>query len=131
MRVATAGLAASESTIPVSISTASAASISRSTVHHQFAYRVRSTRETMEALRQDLQSKARLPTHARARRNRAFACPTLPGHGLRRVNARSYPAYRLVERHHLGNAERDFGGEPHADDRRQRVLGDLDQASGR
>ncbi len=47
MRVATAGLAASDSTMPVIISTAIAASISRSTVHHQFANRVRSTREIM------------------------------------------------------------------------------------
>src|SRR6185436_13850245 len=47
MRLATAGLAASESTIPVIISTAIAASISRSTVHHQLANRVRSTREIM------------------------------------------------------------------------------------
>ena len=47
MRVATAGLAASESTMPVIISTAMAASIIRSTVHHQLANRVRSTREIM------------------------------------------------------------------------------------
>src|SRR5258708_777118 len=86
MRVATAGLAASESTIPVSISTASAASISRSTVHYQFAYRVRSTRETMEALRSGPAEQACLPTHAPAQRNRAFAGPTLPGHGLRMIN---------------------------------------------
>ena len=51
MRVATAGLAASESTMPVIISTAIAASISRSTVHHQLANRVLSTREIMDRLR--------------------------------------------------------------------------------
>src|SRR5690348_2213739 len=51
MRVATAGLAASESTMPVIISTAIAASIRRSTVHHQLANRVRSTREIMKPLR--------------------------------------------------------------------------------
>ena len=49
MRVATAGLAASESTMPVIISTAIAASIIRSTVHHHSANRVRSTREIMES----------------------------------------------------------------------------------
>ena len=49
MRVATAGLAASESTMPVIISTAIAASSIRSTVHHHSANRVRSTREIMES----------------------------------------------------------------------------------
>src|SRR3954453_21803048 len=50
MRVATAGLAARESTMPVMISTAIAASISRSTVHHQLANRVRSTREIIDRI---------------------------------------------------------------------------------
>ena len=50
MRVATGGLAASDSTMPASISTAIAASISRSTVHHQLAKRVRSAREIIDEL---------------------------------------------------------------------------------
>src|SRR4051794_36927299 len=67
MRVATAGLAASESTMPVMISTAMAASISRSTVHHQLANRVRSTREIMRG-------------SGREKR------PTVASHGLRMIN---------------------------------------------
>src|SRR5262245_17133951 len=69
MRVATAGLAASESTMPVMISTAIAASISRSTVHHQLANRVRSTREIMKWLRS-----GKVPR------------PTVASHGLRMIN---------------------------------------------
>src|SRR5215211_2794362 len=86
MRVATAGLAASESTMPVIISTAIAASISRSTVHHQLANRVRSTREIMQRSRSGGQGAA-CPPGARGHGARcAFARPTLSGHGLRMIN---------------------------------------------
>ena len=83
MRVATAGLAASESTMPVIISTAIAASIIRSTVHHHSANRVRSTREIMGQLRRRAGKAERARRRTRGHgRERAVARPTVPGRGL-------------------------------------------------
>ena len=99
MRVATGGLAASESTMPASISTAIAASISRSTVHHQLAKRVRSAREIMTVPVGRAAERAR---HGSGHGARAFARPTVSGHGLRMIKTMRGAADPIRRRRGLG-----------------------------